>query len=709
MATVLVVDDRVTNRNILTRLAQSVEEGVRVHAFASPRDALRYLDDHPPPDLVITDYNMPELDGASFIALLRARPGLEDVPIIVVTVYEDRDYCYRALDAGATDFLLSPVDHVEFRARARNLLTLRRQQKLLQSRTAELERALRDHPASLLGRDASLRTLLDALPVAVSVVDERGQLVYVNLAYASLFMSKPERLIGRDLEEVHGERFATRHRVLDDKVLQSNRPLPQPLREVVELAGDSVHLLCMKAPLIGPNPNERRVISLFLDISELERRDQQQRGSMYDRLTGLPTGALLREHLASELWRARRSGRMVALHLLDLDRFKVIGDAFGEAFGDALLAAIAERMRAHTRETDYLGRRRSDEFAVIQTGIRRVEEAAELCHRLRDIFAQPFRISQQEIHISASIGVALFPADGRSAEDLFKNAELALYRAKDAGRDTYRFFAQDMNVQARRAVALEGELRQALAAGQLLVYYQPQWSLSQDRLIGVEALLRWNHPHRGLVPPSDFIPLAERIGLIGPLTAWVLETACRQHQAWCRQGLGEVVLSVNFSPVQFRNEEVEQLVDAILARTGLAPDLLEIELVENALVQDDSALLRSLNSLRERGISLALDDFGTGYSSLAYLNRLPVQRLKIDRQFVHALDQETACSHTIVRAIIGLGRSLGMRVIAEGVETREQLERLEALGCEEVQGHAIAPPLPAEEFAQRFLGRRSGR
>ncbi len=706
MATVLVVDDRVTNRNILTRLAQSVEEGVQVHAFPGARDALRYLDDHPPPDLVITDYNMPEMDGATFITMLRSRPGLEDVPIIVVTVYEDRDYCYRALEAGATDFLLSPVDHVEFRARARNLLTLRRQQRLLRERTAELEQALRERPGSFLGPEARFREILEAVPAPLSVVDEHGRLVYVNRSYAALVDQEPEHLIGRDLEEVHGEAFATRHAVLNERILQAGIVLSQPRREVIDANSGTRTLLTVKAPVGNPLVSRRRVVSLMLDVTELDRREQQQERTGRDSVTGLPGAELIRDHLASEIGRARRLGQMVALHLLDIDRFKGINDAFSEAFGDALLAAIADRLQQHLRETDYLGRWRSDEFVVVQTGVRRADDAAELCHRLSEAFATPFSISGQEIHMSASIGITLFPGDAKTPETLFKNAELAMYRAKHGGRDTYRFFAQEMNIAARRAVALERELRQALAADQFVVYYQPQWSLRHDRLVGIEALVRWNHPRRGIVAPGEFIGLAEEIGLIAPLTAWVLRTACEQHRAWLDDGLEDVVLSVNFSPVQFRERGVEYMVERVLEDTGLPPSALEIELVENAVVDDNPAAAASLRYLQKLGVSLAIDDFGTRYSSLSYLQRLPVQRLKIDRSFVLGLGGSESNDTTIVRAIISLGRSLGLRVIAEGVETESQRDELLALGCEEIQGHLVAPPLRAEEFRARFVGRR---
>ncbi len=702
MSHIVVIDDRVTNRNILTRLAQSVEEGLQVRAFGNAREALEAMGAGPPPDLIITDYNMPEMDGATFITLVRSDPRFEDVPIIVVTVYEDRDFCYRAFEAGATDFLLSPVDHVEFRARARNLLTLRRQQKLLAARAERLERALREHQAPFAGLDQGLGEILDALPAGISVTDTQGRLVYVNGAYASLFDRSPEELRGRLLAEVHDEDYATRHSVLNEKVLQAQRPLSVPRPETLEAATGPRNLLSVKAPLVSETLAAPRVVSLSLDVTALERARGDAGTQVHDPLTGLPGPELLRERLAEELTRARRHGLKLAVLLLDLDRFKGINDAFGERFGDELLVKIAERLSQRLRETDHIGRWRSDEFVILQSGVRRNDDAAELCHRLGEAFAEPFHNAGKEVHLSASIGITLFPNDSKTPEGLLKNADLAMYRAKKAGRDTYRFFSAEMNAAARRAVALERELRQALAAEQFMVYYQPQLDLRTGRIVGMEALIRWNHPRRGIVRPGEFIGLAEEIGLMAPLTAWVLRTACAQHRAWLDQGFEGHQLSVNFSPVQFRERGVELLIERVLEQTGLEPERLDVELTENAVLGNDKAAQACLRYLQRLGVRLSIDDFGTGYSSLSYLRRLPVHRLKIDQSFIRDLDRERS-DEVIIRAIIGLGHSLGLRVIAEGVETSEQLRRLVELGCDEAQGDLISPPLSAAQFEMQAV------
>ncbi len=707
MAKVVVIDDRVTNRNILTRLALSVEEGLQVQSFASPVEALTRLQATNPPDLIITDYNMPEMDGATFIETLREQRAFADVPIVVVTVYEDRDFCYRALDAGATDFLLSPVDHLEFRARARNLLTMRRQQKMLARRAADLEQALQEQQGPNFDNPAArLQVFLDRMPLAISAVDRYGRLAMVNAAHEDLFAARREDLIGKSLIEAFGEAYATRHAVLDEKVLESGKPLGSPRQEVVTTGGRERDLVSVKAPVLDEAGEVDGVITFALDVSDLRLdRTAADLAVRTDRLTGLISASAFEERAEQELARARRQDETLAILVLDMDRFKTINEAFGKSFGDRLMRAVAGRLAGRLRETDCIARLRSDEFAILQPDLKRPDDSAELARRLGDAFAEPFVIEKEEVHVSASVGITLFPADGKTVGSLLKNADLAMYRAKASGRDAYRFFAAEMNLAARRAVTLERELRQALAGDQFLVYYQPQIDLASGRIVGMEALVRWNHPHRGIVRPGEFIGIAEDIGLIAPLTAWVLKTACLQHRAWCDKGLLGMQLSVNLSPIQFRERGVELMIERILKETGMTPSMLDIELTENAVIENSQTATASLRYLNELGVTLSIDDFGTGYSSLSYVKRLPVQRLKIDQSFVQNLEKGSS-DEVIVRAIVNLGHSLGLRVIGEGVETEGQHRRLRRLGCDEVQGDFICPALSVAEFERRLALRQ---
>jgi diguanylate cyclase (GGDEF)-like protein/PAS domain S-box-containing protein len=709
MPTVLVIDDRVTNRNILTRLAASVEEGIRVKAFAGPQAALDSASDSLP-DLVITDYKMPGMDGADFTRAFRALAGAADVPVVVVTVYEDRSYCYQALEAGATDFLLSPVDHVEFRARARNLLTLRKQQKLLELRAHELRRELvsssEQHEAALRASELRLRRLIDTVPATISAVDRNGRLTLVNSAHKQIFGIDPAIAIGQTLEQVYGEEQATRHLVLNAKVFETGATLPSFEQEVTCPVSQQEHvLLTTKSPLFDDAGRVADVVTVSLDITELRQAEARMRHQAgHDALTGLANRALFREYLDHALARARRRDGVAAVLLLDLDRFKGINDAFGLPCGDLLLKAVAERLNTCLRETDAIARLGGDEFVVLQSDFRSADEPRALARRLIDSFGQPFVINGEELHTSVSIGLTLFPADGQAADRLLKNAELAMYRAKSNGRNGSCFFAPQMNLVARRTGLLERELRQAFAADQFTVHYQPQRDLRSGQIVGVEALLRWRHPRRGMVRPSEFVGLAEDIGLIGPLTERVLDHACRQHRLWQAGGLPPLRLSVNLSPMQFREGAIASLIENTLAETGLDPAWLEIELTEGVMLDNSEVVMASLRRLHQIGVNFSLDDFGTGYSSLAYVKRLPIQRLKIDQSFVHKIgldDQDEA----IVRAVIDLGHSLRLKVTAEGVESAEQLARLHQLGCDEAQGDLISPPLPAEDFPVLFQGR----
>jgi len=706
MPNVVVIDDRVTNRNILARLAASVEEGIRVRAFASAQAALDSVATTIP-DLVITDYKMPEMDGADFIRAFRALPGAREIPVVVVTVYEDRSYCYQALEAGATDFLLSPVDHVEFRARARNLLTLRKQQQLLEERALALRRELisssEQHEAALRASELRLRRLIDTVPAIISAVDVHGRLTLINTAHQQLYGVEPATALGRTLRQVYGEDYATKQSVLNAKVFETAETLPSFEQEVTSPVADQERiLLTTKSPLHDEAGRVADVVTVSLDITELKRAEARMRHQAgHDALTGLPNRALFRDCLDHALARARRAEGVAAVMLLDLDRFKGINDAFGLPCGDMLLKSVAERLHACLRETDAIGRLGGDEFAILQTGVESDDEPRNLARRLIDSFGQPFVLGGEEFHTSASIGITLFPADGQAADRLLKNAELAMYRAKSNGRNGSCFFAPQMNLVARRTGLLERELRQAFAAEQFTVHYQAQRDLASGRIVGIEALLRWRHPRRGMVRPSEFVGLAEDIGLIGPLTERVLDTACRQHRMWQRAGLPPLRLSVNLSPGQFREGAIATLIENTLAETGLHPSWLEIELTEGVMLDNSEIALASLRRLHQHGVSFSLDDFGTGYSSLAYVKRLPIQRLKIDQSFVHKLGHDGQ-DDAIVRAVIDLGHSLSLKVTAEGVETAEQLARLHQLGCDEAQGDLISPPLPADDFHVLF-------
>lgn len=439
---------------------------------------------------------------------------------------------------------------------------------------------------------------------------------------------------------------------------------------------------------------------------ELERaRQVGMHLAHHDTLTDLPNRQFFRSRLRQLLAQARRHKRLLAVLFLDLDRFKQINDTLGHTVGDRLLVEVARRLSGCIRETDLAARRGGDEFTVILDGIRRGQDAARVARKILLALQRPFHVDQHELFMGVSIGISLFPADGQDVETLVKHADIAMYRAKAQGGATYRFFLPDMNDKALERLALEQSLRLAIEREEFVLHYQPRVDMKSGRVIGMEALVRWQHPDLGLIYPDEFIPVAEETGLIEGLGRWVLQTACAQNRRWQDEGLPRITVAVNFSARQFQHKHPVDLVRRALDKSGLAPDCLEIELTESAVMQDAAVALETLSELREIGVAVAIDDFGMGQSSLSYLKRFPITTLKIDKTFVRTLlvDPKDAA---ITEAIIAMAHSLRLRACAEGVETPQQLEFLRQQGCDEVQGYVFSPPLPVDRATELLAGAR---
>ncbi|MEW6635419.1 MAG: EAL domain-containing protein [Actinomycetota bacterium] len=439
----------------------------------------------------------------------------------------------------------------------------------------------------------------------------------------------------------------------------------------------------------------------------IERKRAEQRMAylaQYDHLTGLANRALFQDRLEQALARAGRSSGRVALMFVDLDRFKVINDTFGHMGGDELLREVAARIRGRLRESDTVARLGGDEFAIILENLAEAHDAAQVARDLLEIISEPVSVGGHEVSMTASIGIAVHPPSG--LEDILMDADTAMYRAKERGRNHYEFYTEEMNVRAFERLTLENGLRQAQRRGEFLLHYQPQVDLRTGYVVGVEALLRWQHPQMGLVPPGRFIPLLEETGMISDVGRWVIEAACRQAKVWSEQGLPALRVAVNLSARQFgRHQDLPGLVAGALAKTGLEPALLELEVTESLLMEDIEATSRLLRELKHHveGVRVSIDDFGTGYSSLYYLKSLPIDVLKIDRSFVRdvPVDPDDAA---ITAAVIGLAHNLRLEVVAEGVETAEQLSFLRERDCDLAQGYHLSAPLPAEEVVRLLEG-----
>ncbi|GGC90072.1 bifunctional diguanylate cyclase/phosphodiesterase [Chelatococcus reniformis] len=697
MPKILIVDDSPTNRRIYSELARQLQVDVRVRTFETGLKALDWLAENTA-DLIITDYKMPNMTGATLIGAVRALPQHRDLPIIVITAYDDRGYRVSSLEAGATDFLLSPVDHVEFLARARNLLKLRAQHLLIAQRADQLEMNL--NATDLLLRESrdALAQVIDTVPALISAVDLEGRCVLVNAHQAAFVGKAPAELVGHSVEALFGDERGDISRRLDRLVLRTGAPSPPREEDVVTPGGEHRVYLTSKAPLHDGTGRITSILNTSIDITE--RRQAERRLEYlanHDSLTGLPNRMMLRDHLRRELVRGRR-GQNFALHFMDLDRFKAVNDADGHQSGDRLLQDVAERLIRLIPSGYTVARLGGDEFAVLQPDIDGPEDAGRLAQAILDMLAAEDD-EGEAVKIAASIGVTIAPPDGADPDELLRNSDQAMYLAKSLGGGTWRFFSPDMARRASEQAQLEAELRSAVKRQEFELHYQPFVDLRDNSVVGAEALLRWRHPQRGMLRPDAFLGLAEESGLILPINEWVLREACRQGAVWNAAGHGALRIAVNVSPIQFRRQKVGDLVREALAESGLRPDLLELELTEGILISHDDQILGEMALLRSLGVSLSVDDFSTGYSSLSYIRNFPLQRLKIDSSFVKELAHGPRAL-AIVRTIIDLGHILNLQVLAEGVEEEEQLAVLRAEGCDEVQGYYFSRPLPPAAFIE---------
>ncbi len=425
--------------------------------------------------------------------------------------------------------------------------------------------------------------------------------------------------------------------------------------------------------------------------------------SMYDSLTGLPNRRMFAEQLAPILIYARQKSEIRAVLFLDLDRFKNINDSLGHAAGDQLLKAVADRLTRCLRHGDLVARLGGDEFMILLQGLTQKQDAAKIASKVLDSLKTPFKILGHELHIALSIGIAISPEHGDDVDTLLKNADTAMNRAKEVGRNTYQFFAAEMSTISITRLGLENDLRKALVRNELILHFQPQYAMEGDRITGVEALIRWQHPERGFILPGDFIPMAEETGQIVPIGKWVIKEACEQSRRWCGAGLAPIQMAVNLSAKQFLQQDLPDVVAGILKETGMDPAYLELEITETILMQNLETTIDQLVRLMALGVKISIDDFGTGYSSLNYLKRFPLHALKIDRSFVKDIGEDSDDT-SIVSAIISLAHNLSLEVVAEGVETPAQLEFLRSQQCDRFQGFLMSTPVPADSV-QKMLGR----
>ncbi len=551
--------------------------------------------------------------------------------------------------------------------------------------------------------DARFKALVQNSADIITIHNLDGMTVFESPAASRVLGYGPGRLIGRSpFDSIHPRDVGRVREVFAQVVRGEIQPAPVEFR-FRRADGSWIHLEGVGTNLLH-YPGIEGVVLTSRDITQRKVAEERiQYLAQHDTLTDLPNRILMRDRLNICMAQAHRWHQMVAALLIDLDRFKVLNDTFGPAVGDEILREMARRLQQCTRDGDTVARLGGDEFMVLLPNLASPQWAAAVAQKVLQSVAKPLCIGGQDVVMSASVGVSLFPEDAKDPDDLIRNADTAMYSAKRMGRNNYQFYTDDLNLQMRERLVIEHGLRLAEQRKELRLLYQPKIDLDQRTIIGLEALVRWHHPTLGLISPDRFIPIAEETGLIVPIGEWVLRTACEQIRTWRDQGL-DLRVSVNLSARQFREENLAQSIYRILCETGVPPSYLELEITESDVMENAEAAIATLDELKAKGVDISIDDFGTGYSSLSYLKRFPLDVLKIDRSFVRDVptNQDDAA---IVGAIIALARSMNIRVVAEGVETQSQADFLNLSGCDFAQGYYFSPPLSPDQITASFARR----
>ncbi len=695
-ALVLVVDDeelaRIFVREALEQAGFEVCEASNGAQALEQFAALR-------PDLIVMDVVMPVMDGFAACMKLRESGEASRAPILIMTGLDDADSIGRAYEYGATDFIAKPMNASILGHRVRYML---RGSLMLNA---------------LLRSEARL-----ALAQRIAKIGN-----WEWHPSTDRFTASPElcRLMGIRLQDFGGTKEAFFRMVHEEdrdrvdhalkSILEERKPCDIDHRIILPNGGEFAVNLQAEG-VFDDQLKSLTIVGTAKDISERKRSEREiHRLAYYDSLTGLPNRILFKDRVAQALAHARRYQTTLAVLFLDLDRFKVINDTLGHNVGDLLLKQVADRLADSVRHSDSIGRSvdqgethelarlGGDEFTVLLTNIRQVQDTGTVARRILEALAKSFLIDGHEISVTASVGIAIFPTDGDSVDLLLKNSDVAMYHAKEEGRNNFQFYSATMNALAAERLEMENELRKVLERHELLVYYQPQVDIRTNQIVGAEALVRWRHPHQGMLLPAAFLPVAIETGMIRELDEEVLLMACRQNKAWQDAGYAPIRVSVNVSNSFFHGPSLRNAIVRALQETQLAPEYLELELTESITMRHVETSITMLQELKAMGVRLSIDDFGTGYSSLSHLQRFPLNMLKIDQSFASDVTRNSA-NASITRAIVSLAHSMNLAVLAEGVETAEQLELFRQQECDQVQGHLFGRPMPAEEFVRLLAG-----
>ncbi|MEB3290048.1 MAG: EAL domain-containing protein, partial [Leptolyngbya sp.] len=717
---ILIVDDTTENLRVLS--AALANQGYDVRGVVNGDMALRAAQAEPP-DLILLDIRMPGIDGYEVCRRLKAQPATEHLPVIFLSALGDSIDKVQAFGVGGVDYVTKPFQIDEVLVRVKNQLALQAAQRTIQEMNQTLERQVQARTAELAAanrvlsqeiterqriekdlRDSEMRYRLvaDNISDLVGVHDLQGRFLYASPSCLGLLGYAADQLLGQSVYDwVHPD---DRERVrLQIQALRPPQTMAQIVYRALRSSGEDLWLETLAKPILNEWGRVVQVQMISRDVTERVRVEAQLRHqALYDDLTQLPNRTLFMDRVDYALHQSKTL-RPFAVLFIDIDRFKLINDSLGHRVGDQLLQSVTHTLSQYLRPFDTLARWGGDEFALLLPDMDDLTSAIDVATAIQTGLAQPIPLGDQPVVISASIGIVWSAGQYRSGTDILRDADTAMYRAKSQGRNCYEVFDPEMHREMLHRLTLEHDLRQAIETDQLQVYYQPQVDLTTGQWLGVEALARWPHPERGMISPQIFIPIAEEAGLIQAVGEWVLWSSCHQLQAWHRQ-FPHIPLyaSVNVASQQLQRSDFLDLIDQVLAGTALNPASLHLEITERALIDDTAHVAEVLAGLRQRGIHVSLDDFGTGYSSLSYLHRFPVNMLKIDQSFVGKLQPDSPQTEAlgIIRAILSLAQSMGMQVVAEGVETEYQRQQLLQMGCPVGQGYFFSRPLSVDAMTQ---------
>jgi diguanylate cyclase (GGDEF)-like protein/PAS domain S-box-containing protein len=688
-AKILIVDDNPNNRLAIRTILKGID--VELQEADNGFDALSMtLETNYA--LILLDVQMPEMDGYEVCEQLRADERTAEIPVIFLTAaFKENSDKMHGYKAGATDYLTKPIDDHILKAKVHVFLRIYQQHQQLQENNAELALA-----ASVFESQQGM-----------VITDSENAILRVNKAFSKMTLYSEDEVVGKNpsifKSGLHDDDFyRTMWKAIENEGVWRGEIWNR--RKNGEVYPEWVTITAVKI-----NGITSRYIATMSDITEYKNAtDKIHRLAFYDPLTALPNRRLLLERLEHGIERCERDGEIMAVLMLDLDKFKPVNDTLGHLAGDQLLQQVAKRLLKRLRNSDMTARLGGDEFIVLLENITQIDDAAQVAEEIINDLKQPFFLNiehetkEKEVHIGVSIGISIYGEHGTTPQSLIDNADLALYKAKDNGRNCFAYFSEEFTLAAHKRIELEALLRSIIEKDQLRVHYQPQVDIETDKIIGAEALIRWESSVEGFHSVSEFVAFAEETGFISIIGEWILRETCRQGRQWLDAGFPALTLAVNVSSLQFRHSNMADLVVKVLAETQFPAHLLELEITESCLMENQEKTRLTFDYLRDLGVHFAIDDFGTGYSSLAYLKRFPVTTLKIDKSFIDNLPTKQN-DMAIAEAIISIGHRLGFNVLAEGVENSAQLDFLNEKGCNQYQGYIKSKPLPAHEFEQLLL------